>query len=64
MVDVLTISYEEFPEENITVMTVGRGDEALWMFHDEQAKRIHRLLLGDTDLVVEEKIGPLSPLLK
>ena len=44
MVDNLTISYEEFPEEDIKVLTVGRGDEAIRMFEGSAAELIYRML--------------------
>lgn len=46
MNDILTISYEEFPEENIKVLTVSRGDEAIHMLHDEVAEFMYKALIG------------------
>ena len=59
MNDNLTISYEEFPEEEITVLTVGKGDEAICMFHDEEAKAIYRLLTGEPKAVQAARFGLL-----
>ena len=47
MHDNLTIDYEVFEEEGIKVLTVGRGDEALWQFHDDLAEALYSLLIGD-----------------
>lgn len=59
MVDNLTISYEEFPEERLIVLTVGKGDEAIWMFHDEEAKAIYRLLTGEPRAIQAARFGLL-----
>ena len=42
----LTISYEEFPEEGIKVLTVARGEEAIEMFEGDLAVVLYRLLTG------------------
>ena len=52
MKDTLTIEYEEFPEDDITVLSVSRGDECLWMFEGKEARRIYKLLLGD-DMAIQ-----------
>lgn len=59
MSDRLTIAYEEFPEEGLTVLTVGKDDEAIWMFHDEEAKAIYRLLTGEPRAVQAARFGLL-----
>ena len=46
MNDNLTISYEEFPEEGIKVLTVARGEEAIEMFEGDLAVVLYRLLTG------------------
>lgn len=43
--DKLTISYEEFPEENICVLTVARGDKAINMFYGNEAKELYHKLI-------------------
>lgn len=44
--DTLKIEYEKFPEDNITALTVVKGNKILEMFEDEEADRIHNLLTG------------------
>jgi len=44
MHDKLTIDYEVFEEECIRVLTVGRGDEALWQFHGDEAEAVYNFL--------------------
>lgn len=51
MVDNLTFDYEEFPEEGVKVATVGRGDEALWQFHDKEAEFVRDILLGNITII-------------
>ena len=51
MHDNLTIDYEVFEEEGAKVLTVGRGDEALWQFHNVVAEALYSLLIGDLDKV-------------
>lgn len=51
MVDNLTFYYEEFPEEGVKVATVGRGDEALWQFHDKEAEFVRDILLGNITII-------------
>ena len=46
MNDTLSINYEEFPEENIKVLTVSRGDEAIHMLRDEVAEFMYKALIG------------------
>lgn len=48
-IDNLTISYEEFPEDGIKVLTVGRGDEAIKMFEGGLARALYNLLIGRED---------------
>ena len=43
--DKLAITYEEFPEENIRVLTVARGDEAINMFYGNEAKGLYNKLI-------------------
>lgn len=45
MNDKLTIEYEEFPEDGITVLTVARGDEAIKMFQGDVAKFLYNSLI-------------------
>lgn len=59
MNDKLTIEYEEFPEENITVLTVSKGDEAIWNFHDGEARAIYRLLTGESKAIQAARLGLL-----
>ena len=59
MNDNLTIAYEEFPKEGITILTVGRGDEAIWVFHDNEAKAIYRLLTGEPKAIQAARFGLL-----
>ena len=46
MHDNLTIDYEVFEEEGAKVLTVGRGDEALWQFHNDEAKAVYNFLIN------------------
>lgn len=50
MLDKLNISFEVFPEENIKVLTVARGDEAIEMFTDTEAVVIYQILTGEVCL--------------
>lgn len=59
MSDNLTIAYEEFPEEDVIVLTVGRGDEAIWMFYGNEAKAIYRLLTGEPRAIQASRFGLL-----
>lgn len=40
----LTINFEVFPEDNITVLTVAEGKEAINMFEGEKAVEVMKLL--------------------
>ena len=62
MSDNLTISYEEFPEENITVLTVSKGDEAIWTFRGGEAQAIYRLLTGENRAIQAARFGLLLDL--
>lgn len=45
--DKLEIFYDELHDCNPKeVMTISRGDEALWMIHGEKAKELYQMLLG------------------
>lgn len=52
MNDVLTIEYEEFPDEDIIVLSISRGNEVIWMFEGIEARRIYKLLSGD-DMAIQ-----------
>lgn len=46
--DKLEIFYDELHDCNPKeVMTIARGDDALWMFHGEKARYIYDLILGN-----------------
>lgn len=49
--DSLTVDVEEFRDEDLTVMSIGRGDEALWIYQNEDADIMYRLLMGDDELM-------------
>lgn len=51
MHDNLTIDYEVCEEEGVKLLTVGRGDEALWQFHDDLAEALYCLLIGDLERI-------------
>lgn len=55
MVDNLTISYEEFPDLGIKVLTISRGDEALWQYRDEDAEFLYKILISQDDKSIREK---------
>ena len=46
--DKLTVSYEEFPEEDIKVLTVAKGDEAVFMCHGDEATDLYLKLRGES----------------
>lgn len=54
MLDKLNITYEEFPEDDLVVMTVGRGDEAIEMFTGDLAILLHNVLIGEDCIVMPE----------
>lgn len=46
--DKLTVSYEEFLEEGIKVLTVAKGDEAVFMCHGAEATDLYLKLRGES----------------
>lgn len=49
--DSLVVDVEEFHDEDLTVMSIGRGNESLWIYQNEDADIMYRLLMGDDDLM-------------
>lgn len=49
--DSLIVDVEEFHDEDLTVMSIGRGNESLWIYQNEDADIMYRLLMGDDDLM-------------
>ena len=51
--DTLDICYEEFEEEGIKVLTVGKDDEALNMIYGDAAEAIYQWLMGNAMVAAE-----------
>lgn len=45
--DTLTLDYEKFIEDGLTVMTVRRGKQILAMFRDSEAEDLYNKLKSD-----------------